>query len=78
MSGNGAIRKPATDAAADGAVVIHGGRQDGYRAVTFKTAPRPGQWRVNITSDDGRAIGRVRFSVETQAVPPAVSIKTLK
>ena len=57
---------------------IHGGREDGFRAYSSKTAPRPGQWRVNIATADGHAIGRVRFSVETQAVPPAVSIKTLK
>jgi MFS family permease len=57
---------------------IHGGREDGYRAYSSKSAPRPGQWRVNIATIDGRAIGRVRFSVETQAVPPAVSVKTLK
>ncbi len=57
---------------------IHGGREDGYRAYSSKSAPRPGQWRVNIATSDGRAIGRVRFSVETQAVPPAVSVKTLK
>src|SRR5580704_9710955 len=56
-------------------IIIHGGRQDGYRAYTFKTAPMAGEWRVNILSDDGRAIGRVRFSVETQAVPPAVTVK---
>ncbi len=57
---------------------IRGGREDGFRAYSVKTAPRPGQWRVNITTVDGHAIGRVRFSVETQAVPPAVSVKTLK
>jgi MFS family permease len=57
---------------------IRGGREDGFRAYSSKTAPRPGQWRVNIATADGHAIGRVRFSVETQAVPPAVSVKTLK
>ena len=49
---------------------IQGGREDGYRAYSIKSAPRPGQWRVNITTADGRSIGRVRFAVETQAVPP--------
>ena len=57
---------------------IRGGREDGFRTYSFKTAPKPGQWRVNIATADGRAIGRVRFSVETQAVPPAVMVKTLK
>jgi len=59
-------------------VPIQGGREDGYRYFTFKTAPRPGQWQVNIQTFDGRAVGRVRFAVEEQAVPPAVTIKTLK
>jgi hypothetical protein len=59
-------------------ITIRGGREDGFRAYTRKSAPLSGQWRVNIESDDGRAIGRVRFSVEQQAVPPAMSVKTLK
>jgi hypothetical protein len=59
-------------------IAIAGGRDDGYRFSTYKTAPRPGQWRVNILSDDGRAIGRVRFAVETQAVPPALQTRVLK
>jgi hypothetical protein len=57
---------------------IHGGRADGYRAYSLKHAPMPGQWRVNIATADGRAIGRVRFAVETQAVTPALSEKTLR
>jgi hypothetical protein len=59
-------------------VNIVGGREDGYRWYTYKTGPRPGQWRVNIETADGRSIGRVRFAVEEQAVPPAVTVRTLK
>jgi hypothetical protein len=55
-----------------------GGRAGGYRWYTYKTAPQPGQWRVNIETQDGRRIGRVRFAVEDQAVPPAVTKKLLK
>jgi hypothetical protein len=58
-------------------VAIAGGREDGFRFYTFKTAPLPGEWRVNILSDDGRTIGRLRFAVETQPVPPATSLKVL-
>ena len=74
MNGNGAIRnREELDHPADACrATIHGGREDGYRFYSSKTAPQPGQWRVNIASADGRAIGRVRFSVEIQAVPPAV------
>jgi hypothetical protein len=59
-------------------VTIAGGRADGYRFYTFKSAPEPGQWRVNIETADGRAIGRLRFGVESQAVPPALDVRTLK
>jgi Protein of unknown function (DUF2914) len=58
-------------------MAIHGGREDGFRVYSIKASPRPGQWRVNIQTVDGRAIGRVRFAVEEQAVPPAVMTKTL-
>ena len=60
------------------AVDIQGGREDGYRFYTVKTAPRPGQWQVNIMTGDGRSVGRVRFAVEEQAVPPATRTKILK
>jgi hypothetical protein len=59
-------------------VDIAGGREDGYRYYTTKTAPRPGQWQVNIQTVDRRAVGRVRFAVEEQAVPPATDVKVLK
>jgi hypothetical protein len=59
-------------------VEIEGGREDGFRFFTNKTAPRPGQWQVNILTRDGRSVGRVRFAVEEQAVPPDTSTKVLK
>jgi hypothetical protein len=59
-------------------VDITGGREDGYRFYTTKSAPRPGQWQVNIMTGDGRSVGRVRFAVEEQAVPPATSVRMLK
>ena len=59
-------------------VNIVGGREGGYRWYTYKTAPQPGQWQVDIETRDGRRIGRVRFAVEDQAVPPAVTKRLLK
>ena len=59
-------------------VPIQGGREDGYRFYTSKSAPRPGQWQVNIVTGDGRSVGRVRFAVEEQAVPPATRTNILK
>jgi hypothetical protein len=59
-------------------IPITGGREDGYRFYTTKSAPLPGQWQVSIMTGDGRSVGRVRFAVEEQAVPPAVATKRLK
>jgi len=59
-------------------VPIQGGREDGYRFFTTKSSPRPGQWQVNIQTFDGRAMGRVRFAVEEQAVTPAMGTRILK
>ncbi|MBS0472177.1 MAG: DUF2914 domain-containing protein [Proteobacteria bacterium] len=45
------------------AFTIHGGRDAGYRGYSIKSEPKPGDWRVNITTGDGRPLGRVRFAV---------------
>lgn len=53
---------------------ITGGREGGYRGFSVKSNPRAGNWRVDITTADGRLIGRVPFSVAaaTGAVPKVV------
>ncbi len=43
---------------------IAGGREGGYRAYTFKQGLDPGDWRVDIETEDGRVIGRVAVRVE--------------
>ncbi len=48
---------------------IKGGRDQGYRGYTIKSKPKPGAWRVNIVTDDGRPLGRIRFAV-MMAPPP--------
>lgn len=40
-----------------------GGRENGYRGVTFKTQMRPGEWRVTVETADRRPIGRIRFDL---------------
>jgi hypothetical protein len=42
---------------------VVGGRQKGYRGVTFKRHVRPGTWRVSVETADQRPIGRIRFEV---------------
>lgn len=59
-------------------VPIVGGRENGFRYYTIKTGPKPGEWLVRINTFDGRSIGRVRFAVKEQAVPPATTTKILK
>ena len=46
---------------------ISGGREGGYRGYTIKQHVPPGDWRVDVETEDGRVIGRVRFRVEVEA-----------
>jgi hypothetical protein len=50
---------------------ISGGREGGYRGYAIKRNPKPGQWRVDIKTDDGRLLGRLSFEVD--AVPTSVT-----
>jgi hypothetical protein len=50
---------------------INGGRDGGYRAYTIKTKPKPGDWRVDIETIDGRLIGRIKFVVAIADTPVA-------
>jgi len=45
-------------------IKIAGGREGGYRAYTFKQQLNPGDWRVDVETEDGRVIGRVSVLVE--------------
>lgn len=54
---------------------ISGGREGGYRAYSVKQRLDPGDWRVDVESQDGRIIGRVSVTVEAQseATDPALA-----
>ena len=43
---------------------ISGGRAGGYRAYSFKQRLDPGDWRVDVETEDGRIIGRIAVTVE--------------
>lgn len=45
-------------------MAIVGGREEGFRGVTRKAAYQPGLWRVQVETQDGREIGRIRFRIE--------------
>ncbi len=57
-------------------IKISGGREGGYRAYSFKQRLDPGDWRVDVESQDGRIIGRVSVQVEGpgETVPTLASI----
>ena len=53
---------------------VEGGRYRGFRGYTFKRNVRPGAWRVDVETEAGRIIGRIRFDV----VPVAAPVTRLK
>lgn len=50
-------------------IKISGGREGGYRAYTFKQRLDPGDWRVDVETEDGRIVGRVSVRVEERREP---------
>ena len=47
-------------------IKISGGREGGYRAYSVKQRLDPGEWRVDVESEDGRIVGRVSVIVLEQ------------
>lgn len=45
------------------AFTLSGGREEGYRGYSIKSAPEPGEWRVLVQTYEGQTIGDLRFSV---------------
>ncbi len=56
---------------------ISGGRADGYRGYTLKSSLTPGRWRVDVKTQRGQVLGRVRFTVQRVEVAPELVEKTL-
>jgi DUF2914 family protein len=53
---------------------VIGGRDGGFRTYSTKSQPAPGLWRVNIETEQGAVIGRIRFRVVPVTTP--VALKT--
>jgi len=51
--------------------VIEGAR---YRGYTFKRYAQPGPWRVDVETEEGHVIGRIRFDI----VPAREPVTRLK
>lgn len=49
-----------------------GGRGDGYRGYTFLSKIASGKWRVDIETERGQVLGRLRFSVEFVGEQPVL------
>lgn len=47
-----------------------GGRDHGYRGVTWKRYVHPGAWRVEVVTEAGRVLGRIRFRIEAAPASP--------
>lgn len=44
-------------------LTISGGRAQGFRGYASKANYMPGDWRVSIETEDGREVGRIRFTL---------------
>lgn len=55
-------------------ITVSGGRANGYRSYTVKQHVPPGEWQVDVETQDGRLIGRIHFEVE----PPLEDMAPLK
>lgn len=56
---------------------ISGGRAEGYRGFSVKTALVPGEWRCDVETAQGSLIGRMGFSVVQSSTTPELSQRTL-
>lgn len=53
---------------------VSGGRKQGYRGYSAKSAVAPGRWRVSVETERGQALGRVKFKIEkTESAPELVN-----
>jgi hypothetical protein len=43
---------------------VKGGREQGYRGYAYKENYQPGEWRVEVETEDGRVLGGVVFRIE--------------
>lgn len=47
-----------------------GGREGGYRTYSIKSNIAAGQWRVNVETNNGQVIGRLRFDISMVSTEP--------
>jgi hypothetical protein len=52
---------------------VIGGRDGGFRTYSSQTELAPGKWRVNIETDQGQTIGRLRFTIVSTNTAPVLT-----
>lgn len=60
-------------------LTISGGTEEGWRGVAYKQNYQPGEWRVNVETDDGRDIGYIRFTlVDDDSTEPRTFLEDVR
>lgn len=54
---------------------VVGGRGGGFRTYSMRSKVEEGKWRVNVKTEEGQIIGRVRFTVKETQTPPTLHIE---
>ena len=54
-------------------IPVSGGRDEGYRGFSVKTALQPGDWRCDVKTAQGALIGRTSFTVTAASSTPTLS-----
>ena len=49
---------------------VVGGRDGGYRTYSTRTNPAPGHWRVNVLTNSGLVLGRLKFNIVPTTIEP--------
>ncbi|OHA99927.1 MAG: hypothetical protein A3H52_02575 [Candidatus Zambryskibacteria bacterium RIFCSPLOWO2_02_FULL_39_26] len=57
---------------------VFGGRDGGFRTFSIKNNLSSGKWRVNVLTEGGQVIGRLRFNIIRSAVLPTLETKVLE
>ena len=53
--------------------------EEGWTGITYKQNYKPGEWKVNVETDDGRDIGNIRFTIaEDPSTDERVFVEELK
>ena len=53
---------------------VIGGRDNGFRTYSIKSDLAPGKWRVNIKTEDGLTVGRLRFNIIRSSTLPLLTL----